>query len=232
MRIAHILEALGPGRNAGARLVHVDRNAQAAVAGDAVDEAVIGGDRAAARRLPVEGARPGPQRVAVVLVDRHADAGDAVVEQRIDDAPGQAVDVGVHRRAHRNAEVAQEFERLEDVDHHAVVHQRRHVPAHAGDVELAALDRGKEAVAIAVAGVLPPVDGDAGDLAGPAEPAVVGVVRGALGDVQRLVDEATMQFHHHRLRMGVADVGMAVVDEENFLDRHAVLEGAAAVVMG
>ena len=138
-----------PARHALARLVHVDRNLQVAVAGHAVDEAVIGGDGAAARRLPVEGARPGFERVAVVLVDRHRDAGDAVVEQRIDDAPGQAVDVGVHRRADRNAEIAEEFQRLQHIDDHAVVHQRGHVPAHAGDFELAALDRGEEAVAIA-----------------------------------------------------------------------------------
>ena len=161
--------------------------------------------------------------MAVVLVDGHRDAGDAVVEQRVDDAPGEAVDVGIHRRAHRNAKVAQKMQRLEHIDDHGVVHQGRHMPAHAGDVELAALDGGEEAVAVGIAGVLPPVDGDAGDLAGPAELGVLRIVGGALRDIERLVDEAPVQLHHHRLRMGVADVGVAVMDEEDFLDHGALI---------
>ena len=92
--------------------------------------------------------------------------------------------------------------------------------AMAGDLELAALHRGEEAVAIAVARVLPPVERDAGDLAGPAEAAVVRPVGGRVGDVERLVDEAAMQLEHDRLRMGVADVGVAVMDEEDFADHE------------
>ena len=87
-----------------------------------------------------------------------------------------------------------------------------------GDLELAALDRGEEAVAVAVARMLPPVERRAGHLAGPAEAALVRPVGGLVGDVERLVDEAPMQLEHHRLRMGVADVGMGVMDEEDFAD--------------
>ncbi len=218
MRIAGGFPLLGPARHAGPRLLHVRRDLQAAVRGHPVDEAVIGGDRPAAGRLPVEGARPWRERVAVMLVDRHRDAGDAVVEQRIDDAPGQAVDVGVHRRTHRNAEVAEEFQRLQHVEDHRMVHQRRHVPAHAGDFDLPALHRGEEAVAVGVGGVHPPVHRPAGDFAGPAELGVIGVVGGALGNIERLVDEAAVQFHHHRLRVGVPDVGMTMMHKENFVD--------------
>jgi hypothetical protein len=71
-------------------------------------------------------------------------------------------------------------------------------------------------------GVDPPVHGSAGDLAGPAEPGVIGVVGSALGDIERLVDEAAVQLHHHRLRVGVADVGVAVMDEEDFVDHGEV----------
>ena len=73
-------------------------------------------------------------------------------------------------------------------------------------------------VAVGIPGMHPPIHGSAGDLAGPTEFCVIGVVGGALGDIERLVDEAAVQFHHHRLRVGVADVGMAVMDEEDFVD--------------
>ena len=141
-----------------------------------------------------------------------------MIEERIDDAPGQAVHVGVHGRADGDAELAEEADRLQHVDDHAVVHQRRHVPGHGGDLDLAALDRGEEALAVAVARVAPPVERRAGHLAGPAEAALVRPVGGLVGDVERFVDEAPMQLEDDRLRVGVADVGVGVMDEEDFAD--------------
>src|SRR6185437_15073268 len=65
-----------------------------------------------------------------------------------------------------------------------------------------------------------------GDLAGPAEFRVIRIVRGALGNIQRFVDEAAVQLHHHRLRVSVADVGVGVMDEEDFLDHRKLELGA------
>ena len=93
---------------------------------------------------------------------------------------------------------------------------------HAGDFELTALYRREEAIAIPVRRVLPPVDRDAGDFARPPEAAVVRPVGGGLGDVERFVDEAAMQLEHHRLRVGVADVRVRVMDKENFVDHEAL----------
>jgi len=153
-----------------------------------------------------------------MLVDGHADAADAVVEERVDRSPGQTVDVCIHRRTYWNAEVAEEADWLQDVDQHRVVHERRHVPGHGSDFELAAVHRGEETVAISRVGLLPPIERDAGHFARPAEAAVVGVVGGRLGDVERLVDETAMKLEDHRLRMRVADVRVRMMDEQDFVD--------------
>ena len=225
--VAAPLPELCPLRHARSRLVEIDGHPQTDVAGHAIDEAVIGEKRASARRLPAEGPRPRLQRMTKMLVDRHRQAADTVVEECVDNPPGQAVDVGVHRRADRNAEVAEEADRLEHVDDHAVVHERRHVPRHRRHLELAALHRRQEALAITVGRVLPPVERRPGHLAGPAEPALVRPVGRLLGDVERLIDEAAMQLEHDRLRMGVADIGVAVVDEEDFADHRAGISAPA-----
>jgi hypothetical protein len=133
--------------------------------------------------------------------------------------PRLAVDVAVHGRGDGEAViVAQGAQRLERFGQLAGVEQRRQVGKHAGDFDAPGFLHRLEALDFARAGVPQPAQQHVGVLHRPAECAVRLAVGGTLGQGQRLGDEALVQVEDNRLVVGVADVGMAVVDKVKGLD--------------
>lgn len=111
-----------------------------------------------------------------------------------------------------------------------MVGKMRLVPAHGRHFHLAGPGGVHKAVALGTTGIAPPINGRAADFDVPSEGAAIGAVGGRLGEIEPLLKEPPVQFQHGGLRVGVADIGVAMRNEVNFLDHSKPYLIAPAVI--
>ena len=196
-----------------------------------VRPAIVGEDRAPAWPQPEEGVGAYEGRATEVGVDGHGEAFDAGIEQQVDQWPAFAVDIAVHGGGDREAVVAaQPSDRLQAFDQLVGVEQRCEIGVHPGHLDPAGPFQRLKAFDLGGRGVLQPAVEHIGVLDGPSKSAVTVAVGAAFCQGERLADKAFVQVEDDGLVVGVADVGVAVVDQVKGLDwRHGCLCGFVKV---
>ena len=175
---------------------------------------------AAAGGLPAE--HPGTRRddAAQVTVDGHDEQLDAVVEQQVGQWPGHTGHVVLQRGVDARPEAAPQpldrrqlsLELVGGIERGQIVLQR-------ADGEPPLRDEPMESLGVRPGG-LEPSEHRRRDLAGPFGAQRLGPACGLLQEVERLADILPMQLPNHRLAMGIADVEVAVMKDQDFLDLH------------
>ena len=188
----------------------------------AVGEAVPGEDRPPARSLPVEREGMRIERSTEVGVDRHTERRDVQVGEDVHQGPVLAIHIAIHGVANRQSELrADPPQGTKALDQLIGIVKGSDVTEHRGDLDPAGLHQVDEARNLAVRCRLEPVAQHAGRLDGPPEGVVPVVVQVPLAEGQRRVQEAPMEIPDNRLIVGIADVGVAVVNEINRFYRRA-----------
>ncbi len=171
---------------------------------------------ASLRSIPAKGIAAGKRRLSKVLVDGHRKIHDPMGLQQIGKRPRHAVDVTHHRRPDRQPEPTPE---LVNFSEHKFPGPRRGTLGHhsvtASDFNQPAFFQIEKSFHLAVFRGFQPVKNRDQRLAGPLRPGTLGIVGGSFRQSHRLIKKPLLQIAHHRLRVRVSNVGMAVVNEIN-----------------
>ncbi len=181
----------------------------------------VPGERLAARRaLPPKAIRDRFGGIAPQRIDRHGHELDPDLGQQVGIEPANAVDIALH--GGRNAEavlVAQALDRIEAADHLLRVLHGRVVVLHAGDIDISAVMPGLEALDLRRRCLVEVLLGHPGDFAGPAILGFGWEILSGFDQIERLVDELGVLAETEILIVGEANIGMAVIDDIECLDR-------------
>lgn len=178
-------------------------------------------DLAAGGALPAEDRGAFGDWPAEVDVDRHNEQLDAGIGEEVDGTPGDAVDVVLVGGTDIGAEEqAHFFDRLELLDELLGGAEGGGIELEAGESDAALSDEALEAGDGLLVGALEPFLHLGGHLDGPFGGR--GLVPGGRGleQLQGLIDEFAVQLPDDGLGVGVADIEVAVVDDEDLFDFH------------
>ena len=194
---------------------------EAEVVGFGILPAVEGWERPSVGRLPEKdvGARVG--RAAEVMVDRHAEALDARVEQQVGEGPVLPVNVAVHGVADVEPVVAaQALHGAQALDELVGVEQWRVVGLHRHHFEQPCFVRGDQAINVSAGRSFEPGVQPAGGLYRPAEAAIGRIAGVPVDQPQGVIDEAILHLPKDRLVVGEPHIGMGMVDDVDGIKRH------------
>ena len=192
---------------------------QAEEVGLVIGHAAPGQEALARGRLPVEGhQRPAEGIAAVMVVDVHGEPAHADFGEGVGHAPGEAVDVAFHRHLQGDAFLLGEVDRrAQTAAQEVLVEQFGEVQPAGGQLHHAALEGADEVAPLPGRGLGQELFDLPEALAGELEPAgfVAGLLLRRQGQLHRLTDELGMLVGGDFLLLGVADVDMAVLDDED-----------------